>query len=341
MADLHAVEVGEVVVVDDGQIELQLLAGPRRGNLHGLAHPEEAAESVEPLILHEPGCGDLAPGRVVERRLDPTGLTLLEGRVHEGHLAAPRLHVLDEDPVARLGRFGQRLHLLDPLAEIGDVRERTAAGPRLGQRTAPAGLDQADGHVEVPVQLLAEEIARRREVGHVLRRADLPAAVAHLRVGERRGAGRVVDMQQTDVPVAVGLLQLPLHVRHAVGHAHLHVRLSRADPHLADEDVLQLDGPAVRNRHRVGTARRGGLHGRRPAARGIGRGLVAAAVPRSSDPHGAARCGLAPEFHVAPLLQHHVVGKDGGQLHVRQQPEGQQPRQQQKNRFADSHCLEI
>ena len=96
---------------------------------------------------------------------------------------------------------------------------------------------------------------------------------------------------------------------------HLHVRLARADPYLADEDVVQLDLVLAADGHVVGLAI--GLHGRQhhlPIALGVGLGRGRRLVELDRDLF--AGIGPAPDGQRPVALQHHVAAKHLGQLDV-------------------------
>ncbi len=180
------------------------------------------------------------------------------------------------------------------------------AGPGLGDGAAPRGVDQADRHLQLAVELTTEEVARGAEaapqaLGHGVGVAGQPRQVG--------GVGRLLgDLarhgQQADVGV-FGLLDLVIVV--AGADAHLHVRLAGADPHVAHQDVGDRHGDRTGDRHGVGTAgrERADLHRPTPIGRGGGRALRT--VHRHRD-HAAGR-RPAPHRHRHVALQHGVVAE--------------------------------
>ena len=64
------------------------------------------------------------------------------------------------------------------------------AGPGLDRRAAPRRVDQADRHVQLLVQLAAEEVGRGREAADRLRAADLPLARRSRPAAPRPSCGR-------------------------------------------------------------------------------------------------------------------------------------------------------
>ena len=202
------------------------------------------------------------------------------------------------------------IQVLDRWFQLGKGLLGLGAHPGLDRRAAPRGIDQPDRHVELLVQLTAEEVACGREVAHGLRAAKSPVASAIV----LRLRGRLaIDGEQADFRV-VGRGNLGILVGHTT-YAHRHVRLARAEPHLADQYVGKLD--------QVGLAlhlqlqRSAGLERielERPfsgTVRGYRLGLIA-----QGDRHLFGRVGPTPNRNWHFALQHHVVAEHARQLHV-------------------------
>ncbi len=191
----------------------------------------------------------------------------------------------DELPTA-LNKLSQIRRDLDSFYQAAVLRP--GGDPGLDRRAAPGTVDQAQPHIEFLVQPLAEVVQHGREEGHILRRADLPGrasrrgrcrpvldlgAVEHHDVLGRLRCLHLFDMQQADLRAVGGGHRLL--ASRAPPQAELHVGLARADPHFADEDVVQLDLVFAADGYAVGLAI--GLHGREhdfPVALGSGRGIV-------------------------------------------------------------------
>ena len=120
------------------------------------------------------------------------------------------------------------------------------AYPRLAGRAAPGAVHEPYGHVELLVELAAEEVGQRREVGHRGGGAYLPPAVVDGRVFLRRERQCVRHLQQAYERVG-GIGHFLLVVEHAAPalHGHFHVRLPAAQPYLAGIEVVEQGGLAV------------------------------------------------------------------------------------------------
>ena len=109
--------------------------------------------------------------------------------------------------------------------------------PRLDACAAPGGIDQADGNVQVPVQLAPEEVPRRAERPHCVGRTRRPRTDLALVPGLL--SRHQTDGQQPDARVVRGgdlfgrVCRAP--------DSHPHVRLPGAEPDLAREHVIDLD----------------------------------------------------------------------------------------------------
>src|SRR5260370_3351989 len=68
-----------------------------------------------------------------------------------------------------------------------------------------------------------------------------------------QGAGTVWDGEETQIWI-LGLRKRLLGILH-LAHMHFHVRLARADPHLADVNVFEMNGIIAANGHLIGPAR--------------------------------------------------------------------------------------
>jgi hypothetical protein len=111
-------------------------------------------------------------------------------------------------------------------------------------------------------------------------------------------------------------------------YRHLHVRLSGAEPHLADQHVAERQPLAVAQFDRVGTSGLRGGHGGPPAAVFADVGRNALRAPRGADRDLLAGRGLAPELRFGLLLEHHVVAENAGQDDFRLHREGRAERGQ-------------
>ena len=198
--------------------------------------------------------------------------------------------------------------------EIPEMFLQLGREPRLDPRAAAAAVDDPHGHAERPAQVAPEEVADGAEGLHRGGRSLAPGA---RHVLARREAA--VDLHREEPHV--GILRalgddLERVFDRAVAsalHGNLHVRLSRAEPHLADQHVAQHDrfAVAVADADRAFLERRRRRAQRRaPAAFGVGL-RPHGRPPRRGHPHLRTRGRPAPDLHVRRLLQHHVVAHDG------------------------------
>ena len=187
-------------------------------------------------------------------------------------------------------------------------------------------MDQADGNIEILEQLAAEEVAGRRETADRLRAALDPAAVE---VVLRRGTAAGGNADQADLGI-IGRGDFFLGPADAADR-HLHVRLARTDPNLADEHVFQRDRVLAGDGERMGTADRHGIEFDNPLARlGVGRGGLALIADFHRDL--LALIGPTPDGHGNVALQDGVVGEHGRQPHVGHQRPGENQQRTESDR---------
>ena len=191
-------------------------------------------------------------------------------------------------------------------------------------------MDQPHRHLEVLVHLPAEVIHDRGELGDRFRRADNPPGVDVLD-GNRCRLPR--DVEQPDLrklrrrDLCVRVVRLP--------DRPLHVRLARADPHVADEDVGNGDRVGAGDGHLGGGPGRERLQPQFPSAQRIGHRLSGPAAIGDRD--GLARQGLAEDAHGHVALEQHVIADDAGQLDVGKRMAGQRKEGDQKRSGCLSH----
>lgn len=151
------------------------------------------------------------------------------------------------------------------------------------------------------MQLAGEKVTGGGEVGNRLRRARLPASAYDLYIFPRSQTGNPLDAEQT-YPRPVGAFDLAGIIAHAApsSYRHLHIGLPRADPHLADQHVLQRNGLPVRNGNRIRSSRVGSFQLQHPFSvrsatgsdgRSVPRPVAATSAPGSAQPQrGASHC---------------------------------------------------
>ncbi len=230
----------------------------------------------------------------------------------------PLLRLLQHLFQPLLMECGARIAQLHPLVFLlqgRHGRKPFRRRPGLDARAAPARVNQPHRHPQLLVQLPPKVIRAGGKpapaaFGHCFRRARLPGP---LNVVLRLRLPALGHLQQPDAGI-IGRGNLLLCVP---GHpdAHLHVRLSRAQPHLADHHILELDRAGAAHRQGVGAA---GLHGgqhRLPFAALVGLDLLAAGRERDRDL--LVRLRPSPDHQRLILLQHHVARKHLRQPHFR------------------------
>ena len=223
-----------------------------------------------------------------------------------------------------------RADLVRDIRHLVDAREAGRRRPRLDTGPAPRRRDESDGRLQLLVEMPPEEIEHGREVRHRLRRAGRPPRV---HVPLRHAAQDVRHEEQANLRV-LGLSDLPK----AVGrgpHAPLHVRLARADPDLADQDVVQRKRVGSLDRHLVGAA---GLHLGKldlPLAALVGCRLLVVSRERHGDL--LTRFRPAPDLHRHVLLEDHVASDHARQRHVGRRGRRKDRRQNQPDTAPSSH----
>ena len=192
--------------------------------------------------------------------------------------------------------------------------QRLGTHPRLGHRTSPRSIDHSDRDSERLMQLAGEKVTGGGEVGNRPRRAGLPASAYDLYIFPRSQTGNPLDAEQT-YPRPVGAFDLAGIIAHAApsSYRHLHIGLPRADPHLADQHVLQRNGLPVRNGNRIRSSRVGSFQLQHPFSVRSATGSDGRSVPRPGHRHLGPRFGPAPKRRLALPLQNHVAAENGSQ----------------------------
>ena len=243
---------------------------------------------------------------------------------------AVRLALVPDEPFGRIAADGQDHSVVEPLGNAVVVGSRLGNGvvdarrrvdgvdghPRLDGRTAPVGGDEPDRNAQRLVEHTPEKIAHGAELADGGGRRGLPGRIAIVqgRLGRDPGDG---EHPNAGVHARIGDgIDRPLDgLEHESAHRHLHVGLSRADPHFAQHHVVKHDLLAVADGHGIGASgfARGDFH--RPPALSVGLGVVRATVPRGGEQHPAAGRCLAPEIHFRIALQHHIASEQSRKFH--------------------------
>ena len=169
-------------------------------------------------------------------------------------------------------------------------------------------MDQSDRHIEIPIEIATEEIGDRGKLPGRLGRAFGPRAM-RVRKGFHSGLARHVE--EAD-PREICRLNGRLAGRRT-GEGELHVRLSRANPNIADEDVRNRHDVVTAHFQRERTASREGLEMDHPRSAG-GRRLEFLPAHLNGDLLPIA--GAPPDRDLATALQHGPGGKQGIRCHL-------------------------
>ena len=98
---------------------------------------------------------------------------------------------------------------------------------------------------------------------------------------------------------------------------HLHVGLPRADPHFADQYVVEHQFLAIADLDRIRPSGRRRRDLRQPPALRIGCNRILRTVPRSKDRYRFQRRSPAPKIHPGFPLQHHIAAQNSRQFDFR------------------------
>ena len=316
-ADEDAVHPRDVDVVDRPERERRPAGGLRGREVERAPVPGAAVEALVELVLEADGDLGLGPRRIVEAGALGGDVALRRAlRLPEGEAAL--VFRLAAGRVVG-GEVGDRLVDLRALRGT-DGAVGLLGQPGLDRRAGPRRLDEADRDVRHGLaQRLAEEPAAGRE------RLGVREAGARPRgglgeVGERRRGGGVAVVEEAH-PRVVGRFHVLLAPREAPAVAHVHVGLSGAEPHVAEEDVLRDErrvgagGGQVAGREPERTA--GGMRGKDGAPAAVGArdrdGLdgvpLVGVVAYEPDLHVRARFGGAPDGELDVALQHGVAAE--------------------------------
>lgn len=187
--------------------------------------------------------------------------------------------------------------------------------PCLQRTSSPCCQHESYRHAERLAQRLAEVIGCRTKVAYALRLRLAPAAL-HIVYGMQPGIAFHGEKAKKVVLTGHQFVGSSLHrLRREPLHRHLHIALSRADPHLSDEHIVQGKRLTIGQRDVVRSASLRRAHSHPPLALSIDLGFVGSSIPRCAHLHLFARIGSSPQIAVGLLLQHHVVSKNLWHFH--------------------------
>ena len=201
---------------------------------------------------------------------------------------------------------------IDLRNEVGHGAEGGGADPGLRDGAAPGGVNQPDRDMLRLLKMPPEEVADRAEsapapCGYALRGAILPVADDEVL---RLPSDLLRHAEQANVGVG-GFGDL---IRRVVdlADAHLHVRLSGADPDIADQYIFDFGLFRAVDGERVGASCREGAEGSRPFAVRAGGSAGSLAVHADGDLLAGLRPAPYRGFDAA--LKHHVIRKQWVQV---------------------------
>ncbi len=198
--------------------------------------------------------------------------------------------------------------------------------PVLDRGAAHGGDEETHGLLQLAVEVSAEEIRGGAEVGQVLRGAEFPRA-PRLLVAFARAAGALHEHAELRM-VRGGLLVLEgTQPAHRPGH----VRLARAQPHFADEHVLDRDRVAALHRHAGAFAGLQRIELHAPLALLIRFRRLRLAGDRHRDLLPRSR--PAPDRNRGTGLENHMVRKRRGQSDLGVRGRGESQGDEERNRF--------
>ncbi|AAK25017.1 hypothetical protein CC_3055 [Caulobacter vibrioides CB15] len=305
-ADAHAVEIGGVHLVDLAKAQGGGLRGLGGGQLDLGLEPDDAVELgqgrnapafPDPQIARRgrPGSG-AGPGR--------------QGRLAGGLGAPPGLDHL-APATAGGGLVGDRqVQDRDGVVIAADLAKGRRRHPGLDARAAPRGVDQAQRDLPRLLQLAGEVEAAGREGADRVLVGRLPGGRFLEVLGGRAGVG-LLDRGHADGVVGRAVVDLVPGVARG-GDLHLHVRLARAQPDIADQDVGRAGlGRGGGGGDGVGAAGGRGREVHAPGAVGTGLGGQGLAGEGRGD--GLARLGGSEHRQGPVALDDGVVGEQAVQ----------------------------
>ena len=151
---------------------------------------------------------------------------------------------LDSDAALTMRTLAHSRRILIGRVELQDIERRVVLSrcaqrafthPRFDLRAAPRSGDEAHRGPGGLLQLAREVVTGRGELGHRLRLCDLPFD-GRLERSQRLRADRIRDRHHAD-GVVRGVRDLRAGIERAMD-LHDHVRLAGAQPHVADQDVV-------------------------------------------------------------------------------------------------------
>jgi hypothetical protein len=243
--------------------------------------------------------------RVGRRRDTLTHTPGFSSRALSSLVAPPRLPLppkltLCSGGISRI----QRQKLKRRLITVGPQCRGAHPGPDV--RATPRRMHQSNRNVHGLLQLPREEETRRRPGRHRLRRCALPRYRTR-EIGLWRQAAGVLNSQHAN-RVMPGIANFAVGVPRAT-HRQFHVRLPRAEKHVAHQNVA-CGLPAARAALRSQDKRTTGTHSRQhhaPPTRGIRQGTRRRGCERNG--YVLATCGTPPHLNGPVALQYRVILK--------------------------------
>ncbi len=219
----------DVDVVDFCERQPSLLLRLLRAQLDACAQPHH------PIEIFERGHSPLFPMAELARRERPFAFFCTGPRLRRADAGVPPpLPDITPAPDRDIGLGCSELENLEHVFEAAGGAQRLGAHPGLDTRPTPRRVDQAHWHIHLLLQFTRKVEARRRELSEGLRRRRLPANGLRERVS--RCCARIARDSEEANGIVRGACALAPEIERAA-RLHLHVRLTRAQPYIADQHI--------------------------------------------------------------------------------------------------------
>jgi len=165
LAYTNAIEPCDVIIVNIGKIEFEILACPCSWNVDGLAEPQMTVEIAQSGHVNQIWQRHGLPCSIVVGRICIDGIALCVDRAFTLCLALEPSVILVLILLIALSVCLLAEHdVLYPILELRNLDELLRTDPCLDSRTAPAGHDETHWYVQIIIEILSKEIACSREV---------------------------------------------------------------------------------------------------------------------------------------------------------------------------------
>ena len=200
MAHLYAIKVGNIHIINHGQLQAQVFAFPRRRYVNGFSIPYKAIKIAIPHLVYFLRLSQRLPLCHIILWLCPQGGAI---DLHTAFFLAHSVHPLAQLALIFGFVLGSRQFVVGYFfyrgAEVGQRLQRLAAYPGFYIGATPASHNQSHGHIALLVQVLAKEIACGRKLLHGFGRTHFPRVGLLGQAIGGRAANSVVNMHEAYV----------------------------------------------------------------------------------------------------------------------------------------------